>query len=483
MYAKDASIVRNADKGWIDKVEFIGADDTFPPVTRATLSPPVPDGSNGWYISDVTIDLACEDVGVGCKELRYCASQEAECQPAVDGTPATSESILVSTEGTNYVRYYSVDKADNEETVQTQTIKIDKTSPTVNIHSPDSSAWFRNDFPVQYGATDANLDRCKVYSKDGSKDWVEVTPAGCGINQIIEITVGDNKACSVEGSNMCSVRIYARDQAGSESEFIRSFSIDLTPPEIQSLSHSPPPPPTIITDTDVRIEAKAVDSLSGLKDIKIYVKGELKQTCTAPSDSTCSYISKYPAGKYAYYAIAADSIGNEQTFPPNPSDQYSFTVVAPKIVSLKKGWNLISVPYNEFEFVLSTCDNPQRFYHYDSTNTWNIVKGAKDLEGAKGYWTFSTKDCDIKIVGNEQEKVSSGDIGLENGWNHIGSTAEEPEPNFNSIKRRCTVESILSYDTDAGNWKVIYTQSDPEGRLTQEKLETYKAYFVKAKNC
>ena len=55
----------------------IGSDGT-PPTTIHTIKPALPDGENGYYVSDVEVTLeaadpsiGCEVVGSGVKEIKY----------------------------------------------------------------------------------------------------------------------------------------------------------------------------------------------------------------------------------------------------------------------------------------------------------------------------------------------------------------------------------------------------------------------------
>jgi surface protein len=74
---------------------------------------------NGWYIKNVTFNLTCNDDGV-CNNTYYCIDQLNSCNP----TTEYSIDVEILTEGNNYVRFYSIDNAENEETLQSELIKI-----------------------------------------------------------------------------------------------------------------------------------------------------------------------------------------------------------------------------------------------------------------------------------------------------------------------------------------------------------------------
>ncbi len=101
--------------------------DTIAPVTTAVLSGTL--GTNGWYTSNVSASLTATDNqgGSGVKDTLVCADQTNTC------TPVIGTSVTVSTEGTNYIRYQSVDNAGNLESVNVSTVKIDRTGPTAPV--------------------------------------------------------------------------------------------------------------------------------------------------------------------------------------------------------------------------------------------------------------------------------------------------------------------------------------------------------------
>ncbi len=275
------------------------------------------------------------------------------------------------------------------------------------------------------------------------------------------------KDIAASGAMLEDISITGTDLAGNVASSVnpadetsKAAYTDTTLPT-SAVSHSP----EIITEeTDVTIGAESTDS-GGIADVKIFVDDNNvpKQTCT---NSPCLYTSKYTGTRHDYFAKARDKAGNEQT-----STTQTFRVLSTESIALKKGWNLASIPYKTFNIASTTCDGVKNFYHYNppSTQKWNVVRDAKNLEGGKGYWVYSEKDCVIKIIG--QQEVLGNDIQLQNGWNHIGSAANEPD--FNSIRGGCTIERILTFDPIINNWKVI---------SSIDKLEKFKAFFIRA-NC
>lgn len=140
--------------------------DTTSPVTTAVLSG-LP-GNQNWYRSDVTVSLSTTDDWSGVNKTEY-----------------TFDNVIwtvymapfdVTAEGTTTIYFKSTDNAGNVETVQTQSVKIDKTAPTTGVptRTPVTDVLFGQQVTVAVSATDsmsglanANLS----YSLDNGTAW------------------------------------------------------------------------------------------------------------------------------------------------------------------------------------------------------------------------------------------------------------------------------------------------------------------------
>ena len=106
--------------------------DTNPPTT--TIKCDNTTCSSGWYNADISITLSCSDgTGSGCDKIYYCQGQTCDLVEYLYTGPVSFNLI---TEGTNYVRFYSKDKAvpvNTETPTKSQIINLDKTPPTTEI--------------------------------------------------------------------------------------------------------------------------------------------------------------------------------------------------------------------------------------------------------------------------------------------------------------------------------------------------------------
>ncbi len=135
--------------------------DTTPPVTTASLSPPI---HNGWYASP-TLTLSADDgSGSGIASTVY----------SLDGGPSTTYSGPISgfTTGNHFVQYHSVDNAGNIEATKLIAFKADSDKPTANITRPEDGAVYKLGKPVtaNYKCADkqSGLDTCVGTVPEGS---------------------------------------------------------------------------------------------------------------------------------------------------------------------------------------------------------------------------------------------------------------------------------------------------------------------------
>jgi len=87
--------------------------------------PETTDNTDGkWHNTDQTVTLSSTDTGSGAAKTMYKLNS---------GEWTEGSTILVEKEGINSIQYYSIDTAGNTETVKSAEVKIDKTSPLINL--------------------------------------------------------------------------------------------------------------------------------------------------------------------------------------------------------------------------------------------------------------------------------------------------------------------------------------------------------------
>lgn len=102
------------------------SDDLLPPVSVATMVGSA--GQAGFYRSDVSVNIKATDDNSGVLDVEY--NLDNSGYQKIAGEIAN---IIVSGEGTHTIKFFSTDKAGNNETEQIITFTIDKTPPEAII--------------------------------------------------------------------------------------------------------------------------------------------------------------------------------------------------------------------------------------------------------------------------------------------------------------------------------------------------------------
>ncbi|MFK7695042.1 OmpL47-type beta-barrel domain-containing protein [Paenibacillus sp. HJGM_3] len=96
------------------------------PVTTASLSPGQPNGTNGWYVSPVTVELNATDPTTGVTESVYSLNNGGTWQPYTGP-------IVLDQDGAYTIQYRSTDWAGHTEAAKSVSVRIDRTAPTGSI--------------------------------------------------------------------------------------------------------------------------------------------------------------------------------------------------------------------------------------------------------------------------------------------------------------------------------------------------------------
>jgi hypothetical protein len=230
--------------------QTISVDHTAP-VPDMSLSPASPNGSNGWYTSAVTVTADSSDATSGL------ASQGV----SLNGSTWTP-SLTVSSDGSCTVQVQAQDKAGNTAST-TKSFKLDVTPPTASIKAlpaGGSNGWYITPVTVTVSGTDATSGiASQQLSLDGST-WVT------------SLTLSADGVYTVHGR--------VTDNAGNVTNVNRTFSIDSTPPIIDT---------PVLTGTiglagwytsKVGVSVSATDATSSVATTQYSVDGGAWQTVT-----------------------------------------------------------------------------------------------------------------------------------------------------------------------------------------------------------
>ena len=196
-------VVGNYDPSIADVWISTAPEDTFAPSVIASLDPSAPNGTDGWYTSDVTVALSGSDESAGAITLEYRVDGEAEWSTLGQASPSITESA----DGEHVVDYRGTDEAGNTSTVASVAFKIDTIAPKTKakvVTGADNSA------SVELTATDAHSGVSATrYQLDGG-EWIDfIAPTlvieGAGDHELVYRST--DAAGNVEESTRLSVRI------------------------------------------------------------------------------------------------------------------------------------------------------------------------------------------------------------------------------------------------------------------------------------
>ena len=218
--------------------------DATAPTTTPILSGTI--GDNGWYKSNVTVNLPATDNLSGVKETKYkIGSGNWQTYPP---------EFTLSTEGTTTIYYYSVDNVDNTESEKSTEIKIDKTPPTTTPTLSGTSGendWYISNVEIILSAVDNVSKVEKIEYKVNAGSWQPYP----------------NKPIIISTEGTTTVYYRAIDKAGNqESDKSISLNIDKTKPTgTVSINGGA----DCTTTREVTLDLSASDSTSGVSKMRL----------------------------------------------------------------------------------------------------------------------------------------------------------------------------------------------------------------------
>jgi hypothetical protein len=279
--------------------------DTNAPTTTIELTGTK--GNDDWFVSDVNVTLtATDNGGSGVKEIRYKLNSVG---PTI--VLAATTTFTVTSEGTNTLDYWAVDEANNAETANTVTIKIDKTAPVVTITAPTAGCYRTATLPGLARSVYDNLDTDP-----------NVVVSGWDTN---------------EGEH--TVTVTATDAAGNIGSASVTYSVDNTPPVTEiGLNGTVGNNGWFVSDVNVTLTATDVNGCSGVKEIR----------CILDAGTEVVYVDtfKITEGIHTLVYWAVDNVGNKE---PNHSQEIKIDKTAPTITASRSpaansyGWNNVNV--------------------------------------------------------------------------------------------------------------------------------------------
>lgn len=170
--------------------------DSQAPVTSINVVDP--DGANSWYIASPTITLSAIDT-VSLVAKTYYSWDGVTFQEYDPYVPLT-----IPNQGIHYLQYYSIDNANNKESVQTRIFKFDYTAPTTQAIIPLDTSYepVTVTFEITDNASTAQMTYY-TYTDDGS------TPPDPTINS------SSGSSIDFNSSGLYTIKFFSVDDAGN----------------------------------------------------------------------------------------------------------------------------------------------------------------------------------------------------------------------------------------------------------------------------
>ncbi len=158
----------------------------------------------------------------------------------------------------------------------------------------------------------------------------------------------------------------------------------------------------------------------------------------------------------ALYTGGAPGTGDQIAYSGSPSG--SITFWEPDVgdmftLEMKKGWNLMSVPFKTVTgYQEDTCGAANaKYYWLDDNGKWVVdTVGVRNIVGGKGYYYHAVKDCGITVFGTESSMAT--DITLTIGWTQVGSP-RNGLTNLNYISDAASNCNYLWWNPESNSWE------------------------------
>ena len=277
----------NAGNVEATNTQTISIPDTTPPTSLIACNG---GPCGGWHQGGTQVSLTGSDAGSGIKEIRYTTDGSAPTM----SSPVYAGPFVIPASAT--VRYFAVDKANNVEAPNAQSIAIDPIAPTASVLCDGgacTTAWHNVAVHVTLAASDAGGSGVASirYTTDGS------TPSAASAAYGAPIAISATKTLKFRAFDNAG-------NAGAVTSIVLNVdtvkpTVSVTAPAVQAQS----------TGT-IRISAKATDKQSKIVRVNFYVDGKFKRVDTSAPFSFAWKTAHVHKGVYTVTVKAIDSAGN-----------------------------------------------------------------------------------------------------------------------------------------------------------------------------
>lgn len=229
---------------------------------------------------------------------------------------------------------------------------------------------------------------------------------------------------------------------------------------------------------DVTVESYDGTSWNAADSVTVYVGTSIYTTDT---NGQVLNLTLSP-GSYTVYADKGDYTTSIR------SNQETVIVYVP--LTLKAGWNFISVPkrlasgYSTAQQVFGSVDTDgHSIFTYDGTNGWTAMGSANVVSPLEGIWIYAASQVELHPAFDTDPLQVPPTKQLSAGWNAIGFsdfTAASADSALTSVEASWTV--LIGFDADSQDYEVSIINNAPTGDAHDEdrELNCWKGYWLHA---
>lgn len=286
----------------------VKVDTTFPQVNNEVTGTA---GSNGWYLSDVTIKATASDATSG----------KALLMANLDGTWIPYTNPFVLSDGLHTIQLRAFDNAGNVTTTTPQIFQVDTTGPAISptvSGASGSNGWYTSNVEVNASTTD---------TMSGPGVMKASVDGGAWKNYSAPITLSDG---------LHIIQFQAADIAGNSTTTNTTLKVDTTAPQMLGNLTGTAGDDSWYT-SDVTAQAANTDATSGIASEKHRLDGGAWQTGRS--------IPVSEDGLHTLDFLAIDNAGNQKTI----SQSFKIDQTPPQITltpigdSGSNGWYVSNV--------------------------------------------------------------------------------------------------------------------------------------------
>lgn len=244
--------------------------DTTPPQTTYALTPAAPNGQNGWYKTNVTVNLTCTDNLAGCDYTNYSIDSPTIppttwTQVFLGGALTNWTAFNLTADGNHSLDYnVSEDVAGNVGTRARIWVAVDQIAPNITIISPVTKIYNHSENAsgiwLNYTVNESILNNVVAcwYSLNGGLTNFSLPKVGANCQNVTFNVTAEGAALNVI--------VWANDTAGNVGSAARTFAVDVTAPVAPAISHEPD---VVESSQKINFNVTCVDNIAGCKQITV----------------------------------------------------------------------------------------------------------------------------------------------------------------------------------------------------------------------